>query len=48
MNRILKPGGIFITQQVGEDNDRELVELLLPGTPKTFPGNESEGAVQKA
>ena len=34
VNRILKPGGIFITQQVGEDNDRELVELLLPGTPK--------------
>ncbi len=36
--RILKPGGLFITQQVGEDNDRELVELLLPGVPKSFPG----------
>ncbi|MCH5323728.1 MAG: class I SAM-dependent methyltransferase [Eubacterium sp.] len=36
--RLLKPGGIFITQQVGEDNDRELVELLLPGTPKPFSG----------
>ncbi len=36
--RTLKPGGIFITQQVGEDNDRELVDLLLPGTPKPFPG----------
>lgn len=36
--RTLKPGGFFITQQVGEDNDRELVELLLPGTPKPFPG----------
>lgn len=36
--RILKPGGLFITQQVGEENDRELVELLLPGTPKPFPG----------
>lgn len=36
--RILKPGGLFITQQVGEDNDRELVELLLPGLPKSFPG----------
>lgn len=35
--RILKPGGIFITQQVGGDNDRQLVELLLPGTPKPFP-----------
>ena len=36
--RVLKPGGLFITQQVGEDNDRALVELLLPGTPKPFPG----------
>lgn len=38
VHRILKPGGIYITDQVGEDNDRELVELLLPGTPKPFPG----------
>lgn len=38
LRRILKPDGIFITEQVGEDNDRELVELLLPGTPKPFPG----------
>ena len=36
--RILKKGGLYITEQVGEDNDRELVELLLPGTPKPFPG----------
>lgn len=36
--RMLKPGGVFITQQVGEYNDRELVELLLPGTPRPFPG----------
>lgn len=36
--RILKPGGLFITQQVGEDNERELVELLLPGTEKSFCG----------
>ncbi len=40
--RILKPGGVFITQQVGEDNDRELVELLLPGIPKSFPGMNLE------
>ena len=26
--RVLKPGGLFITQQVGAENDRELVELL--------------------
>lgn len=36
--RVLKRGGVFITEQVGEDNDRELVDLLLPGTPKPFPG----------
>lgn len=38
VRRVLKKGGVFLTQQVGEDNDRELVELLLPGTPKPFPG----------
>lgn len=31
--RVLKPGGLFITQQVGADNDRALVELLLPDPP---------------
>lgn len=36
--RVLKKGGLYITEQVGEDNDRELVELLLPGTPKPFHG----------
>lgn len=36
--RILKNGGVFITDQVGENNDRELVELLLPGTKKPFHG----------
>ncbi len=32
IKRILKPGGIFITQQVGAENDRELVELLYQKT----------------
>lgn len=31
--RVLKPGGYFITQQVGAENDRELVELLLSKLP---------------
>lgn len=35
--RLLKKDGIFITQQVGGDNDRELVEMVLPGTAKPFP-----------
>lgn len=35
--RLLRPGGLFRTEQVGEDNDRDLVERVLPGTPKPFP-----------
>ena len=45
LRRVLKPGGLFITQQVGEDNDRDLAELLLPGIEKPFPGlNAAEQA----
>ena len=35
--RILKPGGLFITQQVGAHNDRELVQLLCGDLPPAFP-----------
>lgn len=35
--RLLKKGGVFITQQVGSENDRELVELVLAGAKKPFP-----------
>lgn len=35
--RLLKKGGIFITQQVGEENDRDLVEMVLPNAEKPFP-----------
>ena len=35
--RLLKEGGIFITEQVGGDNDRDLVEWVLPNTEKPFP-----------
>lgn len=38
--RVLKPGGMFVTQQVGEDNDRELVEMLLPGNPRKYAGHD--------
>ncbi len=40
--RVLKPGGLFITQQVGEDNDWDLVQLVLPGKEKSFPGHNLE------
>ena len=38
--RILKPNGLFLTQQVGSLNDRELVEFLLPDAPIPFPEND--------
>ena len=37
IHRVLKPGGLFITQQVGAENDRELVELLCGQTELPFP-----------
>ncbi len=35
--RVLKPGGLFVTQQVGAENDRELVTLLCGQTEMPFP-----------
>ena len=35
--RVLKPNGLFVTQQVGCNNDKELIELLCPDLPKPFP-----------
>ena len=37
IRRLLRPDGIFVTQQVGGENDRELVERVLPDVPKPFP-----------
>lgn len=35
--RVLKPGGIFVMQQVGAENDRQLVEWLCGDLPLPFP-----------
>ena len=35
--RVLKPGGLFITQQVGAENDKGLVDLLCGRTVIPFP-----------
>lgn len=35
--RLLRRDGVFITEQVGGNNDRDLVEMVLPGTAKPFP-----------
>lgn len=40
--RVLKPRGLFITQQVGAENDRELVELLMGKTEIPFPEQHLE------
>lgn len=34
-----KPGGYFITQQVGSDNHLELRQALFPGATKPFPNH---------
>lgn len=45
--RVLKPGGIFITQQVGAENDRELVHLLCGDIPPGFPEQHLSITVRK-
>ena len=45
--RVLKSSGIFITQQVGAENDRELVELLCGETELPFPAQYLDIASQK-
>ena len=51
VRRMLKPGGYFVTQQVGSANDRDLVEAVLPGVENPFPHNnlkEQREAFEKA
>ena len=45
--RVLKPGGLFVSQQVGAENDRELVELLCGDIPMPFPEQYAEKAGEK-
>ena len=48
IRRLLKPGGVFITEQVGAENDRELVSLLLgDGIPLPFPQQYLDIAAQR-
>lgn len=35
--RLLKKEGIFVTEQVGGENERDLVEMVLPGIERPFP-----------
>ena len=45
--RVLKPGGVFISQQVGAENDRELVELLCGDVAMPFPEQYAQRAADK-
>ena len=45
--RVLKPGGMFITQQVGAENDRALVELICGDVPMPFPEQYLERAEKR-
>lgn len=45
--RVLKPGGIFVMQQVGAENDRELVELLCGDVPMPFPEQYANKAAEQ-
>ena len=49
--RLMRKGGMFVTQQVGDENDRDLVEMVLPGTGRPFPHHnlkEQRAAFEKA
>lgn len=48
IRRVLKRGGVFVTQQVGAENDRELIELLYQKElPLAFPEQYLEKAKEK-
>ena len=37
LHRLLKAGGLFITEQVGGENDIDLIRMVLPDTPISYP-----------
>ena len=43
--RVLKPGGLFITQQMETGNDQELVEILCSQTDLPFPDQYLKNAI---
>ncbi|MBO7095863.1 MAG: methyltransferase domain-containing protein [Lachnospiraceae bacterium] len=45
--RLLKPGGIFITQQVGDQNDADLVRMVLPQIKSAFHDHNLEAGKKR-
>lgn len=46
LRRVLKPGGLFITEQIGELDNRDLALRLLPNCPMPFPGHNLNNAAR--
>jgi len=44
IHRVLKSGGVFVMQQVGAENERELVSLLCGEKPLPFPDQYADKA----
>lgn len=44
--RVLKPGGVFVMQQVGAENERNLVQLLCGDVPLPFPDQYAQKAAE--
>lgn len=44
--RVLKPGGVFITEQIGQRDNRALSKRLLPEYEPPFPGHCLKNAVE--
>lgn len=47
IKRVLKSGGLFLTQQIGAENDRELVKLLVGDVDIPYPEAYLSIAAQK-
>lgn len=47
VRRVLKNGGFFVTQQVGGENNRPLVQRLLPGFAGSFVGFNLENELPR-
>lgn len=47
LKRMMKLNGIFITEQVGKDNDRDLVLHVLKDTPLPFPNQYLEYDIER-
>ncbi|MEG0307596.1 MAG: class I SAM-dependent methyltransferase [Clostridium sp.] len=48
VRRILKPNGVFITQQVGDKNNEVLSKALIKDFKSQYPGNTLEVALNEA